>query len=285
MIVRLLLFLMMAFGWALPQAFAQNGLPQNAGARGAAMGNAALTFTDINSIFVNQAGLGYLERPAITVYGERRFLAADGLNSFLLGAALPSKNLGTFGLSVHYFGFGPYNEQKIGLSYGRKLFKRFSIGAQFNYLATRIEQYGTAHNFTFELGILSKVTKHFHLAAHVFSPVRLQLPNGDYIPSLLKIGAAYLPSKQLRLTAELEKDLERPFNGRFGIEYRPVQVLYIRAGISTTPLLGSFGLGLHLRSLRIDIATNYHQTLGFTPALSVTYVVGDKGPDETPVTH
>lgn len=283
MVIRILFLLL--WGSLTNGAMAQNGLPQNAGARGGAMGNASLTFTDINSIFVNQAGLGYLDRAAITVYGERRFLFAEGLNSFLLGGAFPHKSLGTAGLSVHYFGYGTYNEQKIGLAYAKKLFKRFSIGAQFNYLATRIDQYGTAHNFTFELGILSKVTKHFHLAAHVFSPARLQLPNGDYIPSVFKVGAAYLPSKQLRLTAEIEKDLERPLNGKFGIEYHPMHALYIRAGVTTTPLLASFGLGLRLRSLRIDLATSYHQTLGFTPGLSVSYIVGEPAPDKTAAPH
>lgn len=265
--------------------FTQNGIPQNAGARGAAMANASLTFTDINSIFTNQAGLGYLEQLSFTVYGERRFLVADGLNSFLFGVAYPHKSIGTIGLSVHYFGYGKYNEQKIGLSYARKLFKRVSIGAQFNYLGTRIEQYGTAHSFTFELGILAKVTKHFHLAAHTFSPVRIELPNGDPLPSLFKLGAAYLPSSKVRLTAEIEKDLENPFNGRFGIEYHPINILYIRAGVSTTPVMASFGLGLNMKGLKIDIATSYHTILGFTPSLSVSYVVGDKGSEKASSAH
>ncbi len=255
---------------------AQNGIPQNAGARGAALSNAALTFTDINSIFTNQAGLGYLEHTSFTAYGERRFLLADGLNSFLVRAAAPIKNVGTVGLSLHYFGYGQYNEQKIGLSYARKLFKRFSIGAQFNYLATRIGEYGTAHNVTFEIGILSKVTKHFHLAAHAYSPIRVTMPNGDVIPSVFKIGAAYIPSKQLRLTGEVEKDLERPLNGRFGIEYHPMPVLYLRAGVATTPVMASFGIGLHLNALKIDIASSYHQVLGFTPSVSLSYEIGSK---------
>ena len=257
--------------------FAQNGIPQNAGARGAAMGNASLTFTDINSIFTNQAGLGYLENLSFTVYGERRFLVADGLNSFLFGVAYPHKSIGTIGLSVHYFGYGNYNEQKIGLSYARKLFKRMSIGAQFNYIGTRFGDayYGTAHSFTFEVGILTKVTKHFHLAAHVFSPARIELPSGDNLPSIFKLGAAYIPSHKVRITAEIEKDLENPFNGRFGIEYHPIDILFVRAGVSTTPLLASFGLGLNMKGLKIDVATSYHMVLGVTPSISVSYVVSD----------
>lgn len=278
------LLLILCSSWCL-MISAQNGLPQNAGARGAAMANASLTFTDINSIFTNQAGLGYLEHLSFTAYGERRFLPADGLNSFLFGAAYPHKTIGTVGLSVHYFGYDKYNEQKIGLAYARKLFKRMSIGAQFNYIGTRIGEYGAAHSFTFELGILAKVTKHFSLAAHVFSPARIQLPNGDVLPSMFKLGVAYKPSDKVQLTGQIEKDLENPFNGRFGIEYHPISILYLRAGVSTTPVMASFGVGLNMRGLKIDIATNYHTVLGFTPSLSISYVVGEPRPKASNSAH
>jgi len=264
-------------------AMAQNGLPQNAGARGAGMANASLTFTDVNSIFVNQAGLGFLENLSFTVYGERRFLVADGLNSFLFGVAYPNKKIGTIGLSVNYFGYGRYSEQKIGLAYARKLTKHFSIGAQFDYIGTNFGNsvYGSAHSFTFELGVFAKVTKHFHLAAHAFSPVRIKLPNEDVLPSVFKLGGAYMPSHKVRLTAEIEKDLENPFVGRFGIEYHPINVLYVRAGVATSPTVASFGLGLNLKGLKIDIASSYHMVLGFSPSLSVTYVVGEKAPKKS----
>jgi hypothetical protein len=261
---------------------AQNGVPQNAGGRGAGLANADLALTDVNTIFVNQAGLGFLENLSFSAYGETRFLGATGINSFLVGVAYPHEKIGTFGLSMHYFGYGPYNEQKIGLAYARKLSKRFAIGAQFDYIGTRIAEYGSAHSFTFELVILAKVTKHFHLAAHVFSPVRVQLPNGENIPSVFKLGGVYLPSKKVRISAQIEKDLEQAFVGRFGIEYHPMQVLYVRAGVSTSPSLASFGLGLNMKGLKIDVATSYHLALGFTPSLGVSYVVGEKQPEKLP---
>lgn len=257
-------------------AWAQGGLPQNAGARGAAMGNASTTFTDINSAFSNQAGLGFLEHMSFTAYGERRFLA-EGLNSFLFAGAYPHKKFGTFGLSVNYFGFQNYNEQKIGLAYARKLFKRMSLGVQVDYLGTRIAEYGAAHSVTFELGILVKITDQFSLAAHTYSPIRIKLPNQDFIPGNLKIGAAYQPSKSVLLTAEVEKGLDdNPFIGRFGIEYWPIEAFALRAGVSTDPVLASFGMGVRFKGLYIDIAANYHMLLGFTPTMSLSYVVGEK---------
>lgn len=277
--------LLFIFACMVTTLSAQNGIPQNAGARGAAMGNASLTFTDINSIFVNQAGLAYLENLSFTVYGERRFLVADGLNSFSFGAAYPHKAIGTIGLSFNFFGYDKYNEQKIGLAYARQLFKKMSIGAQFNYIATRIGEYGAAHSFTFEIGILAQITKHFHLAAHAFSPARIELPNGDALPSIFKLGIAYMPSEQVRITAELEKDLINPFNGRFGLEYHPIDILYIRTGFATNPFLFSFGMGLKMKGLKIDIASSYHIVLGFSPCLSVSYAVGEKAAEKKPSTH
>ena len=255
--------------------WAQNGLPQNAGARGGAMANASVTFSDIQSIFSNQAGLGYLEEISFSIYGERRFINADGINAFQFGFAYPDQRIGTFGLSVNYFGFSLYNEQKIGLSYSRKLFKRMSIGAQFNYLGTRFNDgiYGSAHNFTFEAGILVKVSKQFNIGAHVFSPARIELSNGDVIPSLFKLGMSYMQSDKLMINAELEKDLENPFNAKFGIEYHPLDALFIRAGFSSAPLNASFGFGVLVKGLKLDVFSAYHIQLGFTPGVSVSYML------------
>ncbi len=282
--MRILLSILAVWSFSVG-SMAQNGSPQNAGGRGAAMANTSLTFTDINSIFSNQAGLGYLENIAFAAYGERRFVGVEGLNSFLVAGAYPIQKVGTVGLSLNYFGYGKYNEQKIGLAYARKLSKRFAIGAQFDYLATRIGEYGTAHSFTFELGILAKVNQHFHLAAHVFSPAQVELPNGDVIPSIFKLGGTYIPSKKLRVSAQIEKNLTSSFVGKFGVEYQPMHLLYLRMGVATSPLLASFGIGLNMQGLKIDMAVSYHTTLGLTPSLGLVYVVGEKAPDRTPSAH
>lgn len=252
---------------------AQNGTPQNAGARGAAMGNASATFTDINSAFSNQAGLAFLEELSFTAYGERRFLA-DGLNSFLFAAAYPMEKVGTMGLSINYFGFGAYNEQKIGLAYSRKLAKNFSLGAQFDYLGTRIPEYGTAASFTFEVGLLAKISKQVTLAAHTYNPINSKVAGLDRLPNLVKIGVGYSPSEKVTLTGELQKDIyDFPFVGKIGVEYRPVKALAIRAGFAANqPTIASFGLGLYLQQgLQIDMAASYHQILGMTPSVSISY--------------
>ncbi len=263
---------------------AQNGTPQNAGARGAAMGNAALTFTDINAAYVNQAGLAFLEELSFGVYGERRFLA-EGLNSFLFAAAYPNEKIGTFGLTVNYFGYNNYNEQKIGLAYARKLAQNISLGVQLDYLGTRIPQYGAASTFTFEIGLLAKLNEQFSIAAHTYNPIHAQVAGLDRLPSLVNIGLAYQPSEKVLLIAELEKDIyDFPLMGKFGVEYRPIHALSVRVGVQAAAEATqmSFGLGLYLQSLCIDIATSYHQVLGFTPSFGLSYGLNPADIDTRP---
>lgn len=274
----LLFTLTAVFSWQNMQA--QLGTPFAAGARGAAMGNASSTFTDINSSFSNQAGLGFLEEISFVASGETRFLNT-GIYGVSFAAGIPVQKVGTLGISIQHLGNEAYNEQKIGIAYARQLFKRLSIGAQVDYLGARVAEYGAVHTGTFELGLLAKITDEFTLGFHTFSPIRIKLPTAqlqvmDKLPALFKLGAAYQPAKQVLLTAELEKNLDYPFNGKFGVEYRPLDLLALRAGVQTAPFSASFGLGVQWAGVQLDIASSYHQALGFTPHVSLLYALKKK---------
>lgn len=250
--------------------YAQNGAPPAGGARSVAMGSTGLTYTGINSIFSNQAGLAYLEGLAFTAYGEQRFLVSE-IRSVAAGAALPTAS-GTFGLSLHYFGFEGYNEQRIGLAYARQLLEKLSIGAQFLMLNTRIPEYGNKANFTFEVGAQAELLPQLNLGVHLFSPARVKVTEEDFLSAVLRLGLSYLPSDKLSLLAEVEKDIDYPARARFGIEYQAIEPLFLRLGVATEPTQLSFGLGYALPGgLKLDIASSYHQVLGFTPAAGITF--------------
>jgi len=251
--------------------FAQNGTPTVAGARGLAMGDASVTFRDINSAFSNQAGLAFLDGTSFTAFGEQRFLLAE-IGSYSAALAYPT-NSGTFGLAINYFGYENYNEQKIGLAYARKLSEGVAIGAQVDYLGTRIPEYGSAGKVTFEVGVQANLLENFIVGAHIFSPIRTQLTDDeiDIIPTQLNVGVAYLPTEKVMLIAELEKDFDYIASFKGGIEYQLVDELSLRVGLGTNPTQNGFGFGIHLGKLDIDVAASYHQLLGFTPGASVTY--------------
>ena len=251
---------------------AQNGIPSIAGAKAAAMGNANVAASDISSLFANQAGLVDLKEVGFMSFGERRFLNT-GLNNLGFGVAIPTQKNGTFGLTLNHFGYDAYNEQKIALAYARKLSKRLALSGQFDYLRTSIQNYGNTSVFTFEIGLLAKVSKQFHLGAHLYSPARVKLNENDYIPTVFKLGGLYKASEKLDLALEVEKDMNAKAIAKVGLSYHVAEPLFIRAGVSTEPSIVSLGIGLVLNQLHIDIASAYHQVLGVTPSISIAYFI------------
>lgn len=244
-----------------------------AGARAAALGNSGVTYKDIWASFHNQAGLAFLKEPVAGISHERRFMFSE-LSSNSAAFALPTKESGTFALSVSHFGYKLYNEQKVGLAYAKSFGDKVSAGVQFDYLGTSIaEGYGSKSAFTVEAGIQAMLVKNLWLGAHIYNPNKAKLAdyNKEKIPSVLSLGLNYSFSDKVNIGVETKKDLDAAAIIKAGIEYHPVKQLYLRGGIATDPLLSSFGFGLVLQNFVIDVAAAYHQNLGFSPNISLAY--------------
>lgn len=248
---------------------AQNSNFLFSGAKIHSFGNIGTLTDDVYSLVNNQAGLSDLTSTSFFISAQRTFMV-DGLNIFNAGAAFPTKS-GTFGLALNYFGFQAYNEQKIGLSYARELFDNFAIGAQIDYINTRIPDYGNLGVLTFELGLQATVFDDWKIGSHLYSPVTIRLTDTDIVPTTFAVGVAYLPSDKLSLMGEVEKTIDLTAIFKAGLDYKLSDPLSIRAGIMTNPLQNTFGLGLHLKQIDIDLATAYHPTLGLTTEISCLY--------------
>jgi len=247
-----------------------DNVPQ--GARSAAMAHASVALTDFWSLQNNQAGLAYNETFAAGIYYENRYLTKE-LSLKSGGVVLPT-NSGNFGLNISYFGYPKYNESKIGLSYARSFGDVLAIGLQLDYLLTSIaEDYGKKGVATFEIGILSKINENLTLGAHVFNPISAKLAEYDdeRIQAIIRVGAAYAFDNNIIVSVEVEKDMEYDPIFKLGLEYRIIEKIYVRGGISTNPGLYSFGFGLDFKKLKIDFSSSVHQTLGYSPQISLIY--------------
>jgi hypothetical protein len=253
-----------------PALFGQNGTPPPGGARSIGMGFTGLTFKDVHAVFSNSAGLANLERTAVAAFGEQRFLLEE-LGVYTFGVAVPT-NAGTFGLGVQHFGFEGYNEQRIGLAYARPLSENLSIGGQFLALNTQIEEYGSRLALTFAVGLQYQVLPQLELAAHINSPARVEEANGAFLPTVFSIGARYSPSERVSLLIEAEKDIDYAVRTKVGVEYQVVEPFYLRFGAATHPATVTLGVGYKIAErLWFDVASGYHEILGFSPAAGIHY--------------
>lgn len=260
------------FSLGLTDAFAGND-NYLVGARSAGIAHASVTLNDIWAIHHNQAGLAFLDNPSASVYYENRFMIKEmGLSS--VAFAMPTKT-GTFGIVYHNFGYSQYAETKFGLAYARKLSEKLSAGIQLNYNTLRLgDIYGKNQALTAEIGVRAQLTDELTFGAHVYNLNRARLANynNEYIPTIMRLGADYKISKKVFIAAEAQKDIDHKIIFKSGIEYHIIDAIFIRAGISTNPVLNTFGFGLNLKNLQLDVAASYHQVLGFSPQLSLTYI-------------
>lgn len=244
------------------------------GAKSGAMGGTSVANADVFSVFANQAALARINALSAAIYGESRYLIPD-LNLYGLGVAIPtSAKGGTFGIGLNYFGNALYNEKQLRLGYGRVLFEKLAVGIELDALSVSMSDYGNKTAVTFGIGLLYTFNEMLSVGAHIYNPTRQQITanQSDKLPTVMKFGLAYTPSSKATIAVETEKNLDRPFMIKAGIEYRVIDKLYLRGGISTNPALSSFGVGLNLGVLKIDIAGSIHPDLGYTPMVSIAYV-------------
>ncbi len=247
------------------------------GARSSAMGNASVSLSDVWSAQHNQAGLGFVRDYAGGVYYENRFLLKE--LSIKGGAvAVPVKG-GTFGLCITSFGYTQYSENKYSLSFAKSFGNKLSAGIAIDYLSTKIaEGYGSKSVVAAEAGIIAKPIKNLTIGVHIYNPTRSKIAsyNDERLPTIIRLGGDYNFSNKVILAIETEKDIAQKAIFKAGIEYKVAKEFYLRAGIATNPTLSCFGFGVNLKNLKIDLSANYHQVLGISPQLGLSYSITKK---------
>ncbi len=259
---------------SLSLAAADNHL---SGSRAAAMANATVALHDFWAISHNQAGIIGIETIAAGMFAGNRYMMAELVDASV-AAIIPAAG-GNLGVSMQYFGTEFYSESKAGIAYARPFGEKLSTGVQLSYLYTSIaEGYGRTGTFLAEIGLIYEISPGLFLGTHVFNPTRSVLKTTsnhqnveDYISTIIRSGLGYHISKKVLLSLEVEKEMRHPPVPRVGIEYRLIESLHLRAGISNNPVLNTFGFGIRRGNLQLDISASHHYLLGYSQQAGLIY--------------
>ncbi len=236
---------------------------------------------DVFSFVNNQASLAQMESASAGVYGERRFMLSE-TSVYTAAVAIPS-TLGNFGVNVKYMGFKNFNENQIGLAYGRSLGKKVDIGVQFNYYGYKVPSYNNDNTVNFEIGALVHLTDKINAGIHVYNPIGGKFSKTDEkLTSAYKFGLGYDASDKFFVSAELVKEEDFPVNMNAGFQYQFAKQLFARAGIASATSVSYAGLGLAWNNLRLDISGSYHPQLGISPGLLLIYNFAKKTTSPNP---
>lgn len=176
------------------------------------------------------------------------------------------------GLEAIHSGVELYREQRFRLMYARRLGNNFYLGGSGGLLRVSAQEYGSANGIAYGIGFLAGVSQNVWIGGNIQNPFPQKI-GAEETSGVLRIGAAWKTSEILILMAETEKMLDRPAQIKAGMEYRPVNVLVIRAGLRTGSAARiGFGAGVRLKNgLALDAGSEWHPSLGITPAAMIVW--------------
>ena len=264
------LLLLFVFAGLCQKSAAINA-PRYIGAKSWGMAGASVGNIDAFSGFNNQAAMAFLPKPTIGFYADNRFGIAD-LGAQAIAVAVPTKSA-ALALNYQHYGTTGYNDQKIGFAVSKRFGPKIAFGVQLNYFSNRLIAQKT-NTISFELAMLAKLTEKTNLGIQLFNPIQTLNadPTNNFTrPTSIRAGITHQLSPKLILAAEIEKDLIYTPNAKFGIDYRPTEMFYIRGGISTNPQLNCIGMGFAFKNFVLDIATSIHPVLRASSHASISY--------------
>ncbi len=256
------------------QLHGQRGAYTFQGSRSAGLADVSSTLSSIDALFNNFSNVSLgTDKFGVMMASQRRFSLSELTNS-QIGVLKKFGDNNAFGVSLNSYGFSEYREQKLSLSYARRLLEKLSISVNFDYNQLIISENGQKSFFTYGIGLSGKINDKMGYAAYVFnfenSSIGLQSESNAYI----HLGFYNCVTDKLKIYTEVEKYIEESPNLKVGLEYSPIALLDVRLGFNTLPGTMAFGLSLDLFSdITIDADFQYNNLLGTSPSLSLRYVL------------
>ena len=248
------------------------------GAKQAAMGYCGVTSTDVYSTFNNPAGVASLNTTSIGTYYENKFLLKE-LSYRTVCASFGIDKNKVIGVKMASYGFEYYHRSMIGGAFAMKLSEHVNAGIDIDYLDYFFgNEYGRTKRLTFGAGFQAPLTNELLLGVYTFNPFAFKnrTTAHESLTTLYRIGLEYKHDK-LRITTEIEKEVLINYQFKAGVEYRLKEAICLRTGISSNPVLNTFGFGYKLKNIICDVACSYHQALGISPQIGLQYCFGKNG--------
>ena len=253
-------------------AQSSDGFP--VGARSWSMANAVVAQSDRYSLINNIAGLATQQE--VSVFSSyHSYYGFDGVNTLAFGVVVPLRKELTAGFSLQRFGDKIYNELSFGLGIAHRI-SRISLGLKINYRQIAVNASSLSLSkkaLVVEMGGIAQLSSTVYLGAHVYNLAQGTF-SGDgtvNLPTVLKTGLTYLPTKSLCLSAEFVKNTDYPASLRAGLEYEVIPTLFVRTGIASKPYTNHFGLGFVGGNFTVDYAATSHPQLGWSHHVTLAY--------------
>ena len=242
-----------------------------------------LRIPDIRSLGMGGNGVtqSVLFNPALVALHTDKIIHLEYFNRYGV------KELGTVGIGFVYpnpllsvgvdissFGYDQYRETLFRLSVGKRLNDRWRIGIGFQLQTDLWEE--VPKQLSTDVGILFAPVDKLLIGMLImdFPSIAIHKHTAEikcFTGYSVQIGFQWEVINGLLIAGTVGSNKTHVLTGNAGIEYAPFGNFRIRAGVQTTPLLPTLGIGYRLVGFTVDVATVYHPVLGVSTGLGLSY--------------
>ena len=244
----------------------------NFGPRLTAMGNNGAAVKDVWGAEANPAGITDLKNATIAL-NYAKYLFDSELSRQAIAFVLPMQN-NYLGFNFQRYGISEYNEIKTGLTLAKKFGEKLSIALKGNYHQIKISNYGASTGFSVDVGAIYNFNEILTFGASISNPSLQKYSTksiANAIPTVINIGAAYQASNKLLIATTISKDLKQILDVAIGIDYKLIEILSLRGGLTAKPFKQYVGFGINYKKLMMDMALGSDPHLGFSPQIALAY--------------
>lgn len=173
------------------------------------------------------------------------------------------------GFNIQYEGSPNLKKNTFIMAYSKRINNRLFLGVSVYYLNLFEQTIGNKNIITGKAGIYFQSTKKIGFGLTIFNPfaTKISLLTSERISSNINSGISYEVSKQLKCFLSYRVGLHEPNQLILGLNYSSHPMLDWFLGCNASNDLLSFGTTIKSKSIRIQLAINYQQRLGVSPAM------------------
>ncbi len=216
-----------------------------------------------------------LGNPALMVENKKTSLGFTVNNRFFIrnlklggfGATHRFTKTDFLGIAFQFDGTSNLKQNTIGIAYAKKVNEKFYAGISIIYINLFERTIASKNKIIGKAGMCYQPTKQFLIGATVYNPfaAKLTILTTERIPTIISAGVCYKVSKQVKVYAEYKLGWYAERILKLGLSYEPRTNIIVYAGFQNSGSPLSLGLTIKTRNININIASQYHQILGFSP--------------------
>lgn len=238
-------------------------------------GNSASAVPGFWSGLMNPAGLGWLNNHQLGINYYNKYLLKELGYRDIAYANVLNGDAGVISAHISQFGASSLLYNTFSLGYSRVFADRVSAGLTIKYflLTSNQPEYSGIGTIGFDAGLQVKIIDNLYFGTMIANLNHSKLGTYEYdrLPIVGSLGFMYQIAKQSSLMLDILKESNNNPSLRFGTNFSFNDRLYVRGGFQTTPARVSFGIGYRIQNFIVDISSSWHQTLGFSPSISMSY--------------